>query len=112
MMQEKKTRNDHSLWKGKTSITMKELFDWLKPWLEQRIRKGNTLKRGITYKEFIGIINSYLTHSFEHVISSGRGFEFGHKFGEVRVVKTECILYNPRKYYFKTAPDGKKVKQV
>jgi len=91
---------------------MRDLFNWVRPWLEERIKKGNTHKRGITYEQFIGIINGYLTHSFTHVIESGRGYEFGHKFGEVRVVKTQCVLYNPRKYYFKTDSTGKKVKEV
>lgn len=94
---------------------MRELFQWLKPWLDVRInrerKKGNTHKRGVTYKEFIEIINDYLDLSFTYIIESGRGYEIGHKFGETRVVKTECVVYNPRKYYVKTE-GGKKVKHV
>lgn len=115
-MHGKKTPRNPDLWKGKQTLSLKDIYDWVGPWLNEKIkrerRKGYTSKRGITYEEFIGIINSYLDRSFEYIIKSGRGYEFGHKFGECRVVKTQCVLYNPRKYYFKTDTDGKKVKCI
>lgn len=69
------------------------------------IRKGETKSKEISYRVFSKVIRRYFQILFGMLID-GYTVPLLNKFGTLEVVKTKCIRYTPKKYFFKRKEDG------
>jgi hypothetical protein len=98
---------------NKGSYTLFGVFEEARDRINERIAelpKGKTNIKSISYRTFASIIRTYLKMVFYQVIHKGWGIDLYNKFGRIRVVKTQCIRYNPVKHYWVTE-NGKKVRK-
>ena len=79
--------------------------------IEKKIKalpKGVTNRKQITWREFSKIIRLYWKYTFERLLERGEA-KLRQNFGTLRIAKTLCVNFNPKRLYPVYDENGEKI---